>query len=50
MLPKQVESNVADDNSELDEGWWASVLSDEVVLAEPVKDPLAKTYHSHDGR
>ena len=46
MLPKQMESGIVDDNPEIDEGWWASVLSDEIALVEPVKDsPVKPSVH-----
>ncbi len=42
MVAKQVDSNVAKDEPELDEGWWASVLSDEITQTETSKENSAK--------
>lgn len=40
MLSKRFISNTGDQASEIDEGWWASVLADEEAFAAPQK-PLA---------
>ena len=37
MVAKQADSTVAKENPELDEGWWASVLSDEETQTGPGK-------------
>ena len=51
MLPKQSEPSVADENPELDEGWWSSVLSDEITLVEPVQDsPVKSSGHAMTGK
>jgi small subunit ribosomal protein S1 len=41
MFSKQ-ESKVDEEIVDLDEGWWASVLADEIAQPEPVKEPSLK--------
>lgn len=42
MLSKRFISNLGDDNPEIDEGWWASVLADEEAYASSQKSPAPK--------
>lgn len=42
MLSKRSVSNVEDNNPDIDEGWWASVLADEEAYAAPQKAASAK--------
>lgn len=42
MLSKNIDPEVAAENPELDEGWWASILADEIAHADPDKDPVIK--------
>ena len=34
MLSKQIEQNMVEENPEVDEGWWASVLADEIAQSD----------------
>lgn len=43
MLSKRFVSNLGDDSSDLDEGWWASVLADEEAYATPQKNTAPKS-------
>ncbi len=42
MVAKHVEQKIEVEQVELDEGWWASVLSDEIIQAEPAREVAAK--------
>jgi len=42
MFQKQADLKVEDKTPELDEGWWASVLADEIAQADTVKETTAK--------
>ncbi len=42
MFQKQADLKVEDKNPELDEGWWASVLADEIAQSDTVKETTAK--------
>ena len=42
MLSKQFEQNVVEDNPEVDEGWWASVLADEIAQTDSAKETSPK--------
>lgn len=42
MLSKRFISDVGDDPSDIDEGWWASVLADEEAYAAPAKAASSK--------
>lgn len=42
MLSKRSVSNVDDNNPDMDEGWWASVLADEEAYAAPQKPTSSK--------
>ncbi len=42
MLSKRFISDMGDDPSDIDEGWWASVLADEEAYAAPVKNASSK--------
>ena len=42
MLSKRLTSNLSDGISDIDEGWWASVLADEEAYAMPVKSAIQK--------
>ncbi len=43
MFQKQVDSKVDEKDPELDEGWWASVLADEIAQADTGKEAFAKS-------
>lgn len=42
MLSKQIEQNVVEDDPEVDEGWWASVLADEIAQSDTAKEASPK--------
>lgn len=43
MFQKQVDSKVDEQDPELDEGWWASVLADEIAQVDTGKETNAKS-------
>ncbi len=46
MLSKRFVSNLGDDSSDMDEGWWASILADEEAYATPQKNAAPKSASS----
>lgn len=46
MLSKRFVSNLGDDLSDMDEGWWASILADEEAYATPQKNAAPKSASS----
>ena len=50
MFQKQASSREEEPNAELDEGWWASVLADEVAQTDTGKGVIAKSppHHNHN--
>jgi small subunit ribosomal protein S1 len=43
MLIKNMDQAVSSGSAEVDEGWWASILADEITQEEHVKETTAKT-------